>query len=479
MINRKFNILKYVVVLMVSFLVLNVNATIKCESGKPGDTVNCTIKNSGYTGSIKKINVDSGLTFTSCDVCDETQYTIEADKTANFKFKISSDINESKNLKVSFGGEEAKIEILVDEEIEEESDVTFYTVTLVPGNGSPEKTLTCSVNSLNATCNVTLETLDDKNFSGWGQKGCTEGATGSVKVNKNATYYACYKKDDENTENIEELNRNLLLDTLIVKNGEEVIDLGFSIRIFEYSIIVPKEVTSLNVEALSSDENVNVVVSGNENLEQNENIVKITLTDSNNSKNEYILNVIKNDEKPIPLLSSLVVGGYNIGFESRKFNYNLTIDSGIKSLTINAVPEKEEYEYEIIGQNNVKDGSQVKVIVTNVETDASTTYIVNIKQDTSNLLIYIAIGGIVLLILIILLVIVVKKGKKADNNGSNNINKDKKKNNDNKVKQMSNKTNIPEVKPVIPTAPTAPAPISKPEPQVTNPGKEDIEVLDF
>jgi len=477
-INRKFNFLKYVVILMVCFLTLNVNATIKCESGKPGDTVNCTIKNSGYTGSIKKISVDDGLTFASCDVCDESQYTIEVDKTANFKFKISSDIQESKKLNVSFGGESAKVEVVVenDEEDGEESDVTYYTVTLIPGNGSPEKTLTCSVNSLNATCSVTLESLDDENFNGWGQKGCTEGATGSVKVNKITTYYACYKKDDEeeNESDTLELNRELLLNDLVVKNGDEVINFGFSIRIFEYSIIVPKEVTSLNVNATSSLEDIEIEVIGKENLDKDENVVKVVLTDKNNSKNEYVLNVIKSDEKPIPFLSSLVVGGYNIEFDSKKFNYDLTIDSGIKSLTINAVPEKEEYEYEIIGQNNIKDGSQIKVIVSDSENDTSTTYIINIKQDTSNLLIYIAIGGVILLILIILLIIVVKKGKSASKGGDNSGKKNKKIEN-NKVKQV----NIPDAKPVIPTAPVAPTTVSNPMPQGTNQEKENIEVLDF
>ena len=42
---------------------------------------------------------------------------------------------------------EAGIKNLLDLE-DDENDVTFYTVTLVPGNNAPEKTVTCSVNSL-------------------------------------------------------------------------------------------------------------------------------------------------------------------------------------------------------------------------------------------------------------------------------------------------------------------------------------------
>lgn len=477
--RRGFALIKYIFVVLLFNFVLNVDATIKCETGKPGDTINCTIKNSGAVGPIKRISTDNGLTFVSCDVCDETQYNIEADKEANFKFKISDDISEAKKLKVSFGGESAKIEVLVDStDLEDdENDVTFYTVTLVPGNNAPEKTVTCSVNSLNETCNVTLESIDDENFTGWGQKGCTSGATGSIKVNKNVTYYACYKKAPLNEDiPLEELNRNLLLETLVVKNGEEILDLGFSMRIFEYSVIVPTTVTKLEVEGVSALENVNVVVSGNEDLNKDENVIKITLTDENNTKNEYILNIVKSDEASIPLLSSLVVGGYNnLGFDPKKFNYDLNVDSGISSLTVNAVPEKEEYEYEIIGQNNIKDGSQIKVLVKSLENNASTTYIINIKQDTSNLLIYIAIGGIVLLVLIILLIIVVKKGKKA-NKGGNDASKTNKKVENNKAKQVSN---IPEAKTIIPTAPVAPTPVSNPTSQVTNQEKDNIEVLDF
>lgn len=468
-------LVKGFVILFLASLMFNVNAEVKCDAGKPGDTVNCTIKNGGSIGTIKRITVDEGLTFVSCDVCDDTQYTIEENKTANFKFKISENIKETKKLTATFGGETATIDVLAENKTEvpeENENEKVYTVTLIPGKGA-NKTLSCPVNSLNTTCNVTLESLDDENFTGWGkEKNCTEGATGSVKVNKNITYYACYKKDSATTTTQSaEVNKDLNLKSLVIKNGDEKLDINFSIRIFTYDITVPTETTNLTVEAVASD-GIEVEVSGQDNLTNEENKIIITLTDKSGKKNEYTINVKKSDKVQLPKLSSLVIGGYNINFSPDNFVYTLEIDSKISSLNIDAQVE-DDLEKEVIGNENLKNGSQIKIIVTNPLNDTSSTYIINIVKGINSLYIYLAIGGIVLVILIILLIIVVKKGKKGSSNSKNNNTKSTKKI-PNNAKKVNNKANIPEVKPVIPSAPSI----------VTNntksvDKKEDIEILDI
>jgi len=451
--------IKYLLFVLFVSVIINVDAKVKCNDGKPGDTVNCVINNAGRGGKISNIEVSTGLTFVSCDVCNENSYKIEPNKDANFKFKISKDITESKTLTATFGGEDAKIKVIVESQDDNEEDTentsTIYSVTLIPGAGQSNKTLTCTVNSLNTTCNVTLDELENEKFNGWGDnKDCTEGARGSVKVNKNVTYYACYKKDDVVDVPNEENDKSLLLKSLIVTNGTEKVNLGFSIRKFEYDITIPTEVETLNVEATAQSDNINVEIIGNNELKNEENVIKIVLSTEDGKSNEYIINVKKNDAANNPLLSSLIVGGYNIGFNPEKYEYNLTIDEGIKSLNITATPEKENYEYKIEGNNNLKDGSKISIIVNNTDTDKSSTYIINISKENNNLSMNLGIGGIILIILIILLIVVVKKGKKSNKNNQNN----KKSNVSNLFKQqgqvVNNKGNIPEVKPVIPTAPT-------------------------
>ena len=448
---------KCILIVLFFGVIINVDAKVKCDDGKPGDTVNCVINNAGRGGKISNIEVSSGLTFVSCDVCNGDSYSIEPNKDANFKFKISKDIAESKTLNATFGGEDAKIKVVIEnqgESLEDDSDneATIYSVTLVPGMGGTNKTLTCTVNSLNTTCNVTLDELDNENFNGWGEKkDCTEGARGSVKVNKNITYYACYKK--ENVSEQDQTNdKTLLLKSLLIMNETEKINLGFSIRKFEYDIVIPTSVESLNVEAVAQNKNINVQVLGHENLKEDNNVIKIILSTPEGTRNEYIINVKKSDEVDKPLLSSLTVGGYDIKFDSEKFVYNLTIADGINSLSINPIPEKDTYEYNVEGNNNLKDGSKISILVKNIETGKTSTYVINIAKKSNNILIYLGIAGIILIILIILLVIVVKKGKKTKNNTT------KPNNNVNNIKYqgqvVNNKSNIPEIQSVIPTAPT-------------------------
>lgn len=449
---------KYLFLILMSIVFLNVDAKVKCEDGKPGDTVNCVINNAGRGGNIEGIKADKGLTFVSCDVCTDKNYKIEPNKDATFKFKISEEITESKTLNVSFGGEDAKIKVVVetednDNDEDADNDATIYSVTLVPGLGQSNKTLTCTVNSLNTTCTVKLDELENTNFNGWGDsKDCTEGARGSVKVNKNITYYACYKQNDVTTESIQNQDKTLLLKSLIVNNGDERINLGFSIRNFKYEITIPTNVESLEVLATAQNDDTKIEISGNENLTNDNNQIKVILSDDDGNTNEYVINVKKSDVAPKPLLSGLVIGGENIQFEPEKFVYNITIENGISSLLITPSVEKDEYEWSISGNENLKDGSKVSIIVKSNLSNETSTYIINISQETSNMLIYVGIGGIVLIILIILLIMVVRKGKKANRNNQNV----QKTNNNLKQKGevVNNKGNIPEVKPVIPTVPT-------------------------
>ena len=484
--------IKYLFIVLLVSVMIDVQASVKCSDGKPGDTVSCVINNAGRGGLTSNIEVDKGLTFVSCDVCSGDSYTIEKDTDATFKFKIADNITESKTLTASFGGETAKIKVVVEnnnendnnDNAEEENTPTIYSVTLVPGNGQSNKTKTCTVNSLNTSCNITLDEIDNENFTGWGkEKNCTEGEVkGSIKVNKNITYYACYKISDTENDNDSgdgdaNLSTNILLETLTVKNGDEVINLGFSIRKFEYTINVPTSVETLDVIPTVKDENINVLVEGNDSLTEVENVITISLTKDGNT-NKYIIYVIKKDEVLKPLLSSLTIGAYNIDFSPEKFNYNVKIDSRISSLNIVAEPEKETCERTIIGNANLKDGSKINIVVTDPETKESSTYVINIEKENTKLYLYIGISIFVLIILIILLIVVVKKGKKKNNidNGKKNNTTNKNGINNIKGQIVNSQSNIPDVTPTIPVQPVMPVNQNVVE---NNNSNNNIETLDL
>ena len=172
-----------IIIVLLAFC-LNVNADIKCNEGKPGDTVSCTVSGIEATGNIKRIQADSGLTFDSCNVCSGNTYNLTKDKAATFNFKIDNSITESKKLNVTIANETGSINVNVSTTTTttNPNEVT-YTVTLVPGKNKSNITKSCTVNSLNDTCNVNLDNLDDDAFNGWSEnKSCTEGSKGNIKV---------------------------------------------------------------------------------------------------------------------------------------------------------------------------------------------------------------------------------------------------------------------------------------------------------
>lgn len=308
------------------------------------------------------------------------------------------------------------------------------TVTLDPNNGTETTIKTCDVKSDNTTCAVTLPKIDNENFNGWGTaKSCKEGNSGTIKVEKDITYYACYKNNEnESNSNIDDPNsKELLLKTLTLKDKktEEKIDFGtFSIKNKEYSFKVLNEIENIVVNA-EAEEGINVEISGNENLSVGENKIIIKLTDNNNNQSEYILNVTRLDEgetlSTVKYLRSLVVGGYQINFNKDVFVYNLTIPNDINKLEITAVPENEEDDYVVKNSENLTDGSQIIVEV--VSKDGQTTpYTINItKESNINYIVIGAIGLIVILIIILIILIIMKSKKKKKSINSKNNQSDK------------------------------------------------------
>lgn len=447
------------VLLFVLMVSVNVNATIKCGEGKPGDTVSCVLSGVEAAGNTDRIKADNGLKFVGCNICNDKTYNLTKDQEATFNFKIDSGITESKTLNVTIAGNTGSIKVnSTTTTTTTDPNVVTYTVTLVPGRNNNNITKTCTVNSLNDTCNVTLDNLEDSNFNGWGDnKNCTEGSKGNIKVNKDITYYACYTNSSDD---------NLLLKSLVVKDGDKELDFDFSIRTREYDLIVGLDVDSLEIEAEAQSDDVEINISGNENLKEGDNKIIITLTDKDGATSTYTLNVKKEEKIEAPLLNMLSIRGYNnFNFSSDIFVYDLTIDRNIKSLIIEYETENDNQNVEIEDNENLHDGSKIKIIVTDKDTDLSSTYEINIHMESSNLIIYIIIGAALLIILIILLIIVIKKGKKKQNNDKSS----KKNVKNNSVKGKKAVSTIPEVK-ETPVAPQAPIDTKK---------KEEVETLDF
>lgn len=89
---------------------------------------------------------------------------------------------------------------------------------------------------------------------------------------------------------------------------EEKVELSyspeFSSEVYEYSVTIPNDITKIDVEALASNENYTVEITGNEDLQEGENIITILVKAKDSDKvTTYKIKVIK--EKAEEVLATL------------------------------------------------------------------------------------------------------------------------------------------------------------------------------
>ena len=177
---------------------------------------------------------------------------------------------------------------------------------------------------------------------------------------------------------------------------------------FEYDLNIPYDIDSIDVNAITEDSNAKVEISGNNDLKVGLNQIKILVTAEDNTTKTYIINVTRKEEgytlSNNNYISKLTITGYNLNFNKDILKYNLKIKKE-KRLDINIGLEDSKSKYKIIGNDNLKNNSIIKIIVT-AEDNTTRTYEIHIKNtDKIIKIIFISIITILILINIIRLVI--------------------------------------------------------------------------
>lgn len=172
---------------------------------------------------------------------------------------------------------------------------------------------------------------------------------------------------------------NNYLKSLNVSSG----DFTFNKKTLNYSFTVPNEVTSLKVFAAAEDTKSTVSGVKTYNLKEGLNKITITVTAENKQTRTYTLQVtriVKNITKETNnKLESLEITNYQINFDPETTIYNLTIENE-KSLNITPKVQDSSSSVVVNGNENLKDGSVIKLVVTAV--DGSTKeYIINISKN--------------------------------------------------------------------------------------------------
>lgn len=149
-----------------------------------------------------------------------------------------------------------------------------------------------------------------------------------------------------------------------------------------YTVIIPEDVTSIEINAEPEAEGAIVRISGNTRLTRQENTVTVRVTAEDGTSRAYSITVLKAPEVNLKLASLQIEGlELNPVFDEDTFYYTSSlVDTELTSLNVNAVANDETANVEVIGADNLVDGENlINIIVSN--DDETTIYQVNVDVD--------------------------------------------------------------------------------------------------
>lgn len=182
------------------------------------------------------------------------------------------------------------------------------------------------------------------------------------------------------------------------KNNNLIID--FNPDVYEYYLNVTSSVTSLEISPEAGNgEFVKNYGKQTIKLLNGDNVVQIRLKDDNGNIRTYFIFITKTIKNASSnnYISDLKIDGYSLEFSKRVKNYVLEIKKNVNKLNITPTLEDDSASYIIKGNDNLTEGSVIKIIVT-AENGARATYQITIKYKSVNYALYIflvvAVAGV-------------------------------------------------------------------------------------
>jgi len=239
--------------------------------------------------------------------------------------------------------------------------------------------VTVPMDTKSVQVNATLEDKKASFVSGYGPR--------TVKISSNETKILVQVKAENNdirtyTIYVDKSNKNndATLKSLTINQ----VKFQFDPKVFSYHLKVLYEVTDLNILAIANDPKAKITITGNKNLQVGENQVTVKVISENNNEQTYTLNITRLKEGEILSsnvnLNKIVIIGYNLNFYPEKLNYTLSIKNE-KSLDITAITEDPTSYVTINGNENLKDKSIIRIVVTGEDTSQK-TYTITIEKTS-------------------------------------------------------------------------------------------------
>ncbi len=189
---------------------------------------------------------------------------------------------------------------------------------------------------------------------------------------------------------------NVVREEKVVDSNNKLSDLsvdGFDITpkfnsdTYDYSMLIPFEVSDLTVNAFAASDKAVVSVSGNTNLQVGQNKIVVKVIAESGVVLDYTINVTKEAREVVvlddnALLKSLIISGYDLDpvFDSLETSYILNVSNDVSSLDIEALAQSEKANVVISGNTDFKEGiNSIRITVT-AEDNSIKTYVINVNR---------------------------------------------------------------------------------------------------
>ena len=253
---------------------------------------------------------------------------------------------------------------------------------------------------------------------------------------------------NETNDSIKSERENNYLKSLSVEGYELYPE--FNKNILTYYIVLSSDISSLDINAETENENAKIKITGNTKLTKAENTIKITVTAENKTTKTYNIIATKQQDNGLSL-SSLYIEGTDLSSKVDSLNHYCTFDYQTNKdtidLNVEATANQENATIEIVGDKGLTTGENLITIILNNGTDTSIyevlvninaqkTQITETKEDNQfssffenlkgkvteffqniyNVIAFLCAILAILIILIIIAIIKLIKSKKADKN---------------------------------------------------------------
>lgn len=181
-----------------------------------------------------------------------------------------------------------------------------------------------------------------------------------------------------------------------IQIAEGVISPEFSKTVKEYIVNVPYEVTKLSIAATPEHSKGTVTINGNDELKVGENLIEIIVTAEDSSTDKYTIKAIRaKQELSLQTLSIYYVNenGEKVelklepqfSFDVYSYSVNDILAHTIQSLSVEAKANAENAKVEIVGNDELKSGTNeitIKISVTDeAGLEEQKTYTIKVQKE--------------------------------------------------------------------------------------------------